>query len=427
MCACFSDLRFVSVYTWCLCCVWDIACLIISCSYMLEYVHVLIDTHYSSIISQIHAYMCELAFVFNWYECVPVKVQLHDYVAHIAFNYRMQQINPSAVLVLMCCYLRVWIMSAANYADSMTASRRKRLSTQTNSAMYRTVAMKLKDQKANRQSRVELCRQSSSTPGKTSGANNVTAEEMRSMSPTWRPCHCFRCVPIACDDQTWASLFQSAELNVATHIAWFLPQHLRYLFSATAKGTFSAYKMGLPQLTRISTMVTHDGLQYKHMYHAAWVMRLRHQPFDINEGSLFPRTLFGGIAQFLDFDDIDIVSLTHSFMRLYVKSQMDELRCMKIPDASDLFDMFCMMLDTITDINRGCQFRIQVREGIKISGQSKYSDPTLCLLAGMDCTYKYVMRQQVNTFRQNNQGRYASILNMFRTMCVVWVQSANDG
>ena len=318
-------------------------------------------------------------------------------------------------------------MSAANYADSMTTSRRKMLSTETNSAIYRTAAMKLKDQKANHQSRVKLRRQSSSTPVKTSGVNVVTAEEMRSMSPTWRSCHCFQCVPIGCGNQTWASLFQSAELNVATHITWFLSQHLRYLFSATAKGTFSSYKMGLPQLTRISTMVTHNGLQHKDMYHAAWVMRLRNQPFDINEGPVFPRTLFGGIAQFLDFDEINMVSLTHSFMRLYVKSQMNELRCMKITDASDLSDMFRMMLDTISDINQGCQFRIQVREGIKISGQSKYSDPTLCLLAGMDRTYKYVMRQQVNTFRQNNQGRYASILNMFRTMCVVWVQSANDG
>ena len=62
--ACVSELRFVSVYAWCLCGVWDIACLIISCSYMLEYVCVLIDTHYSSTISQIHAYMHEPAFVF---------------------------------------------------------------------------------------------------------------------------------------------------------------------------------------------------------------------------------------------------------------------------------------------------------------------------------------------------------------------------
>ena len=371
---------------------------------------------------------CAWSYMFNLYTSV---------VAHIVFNYRMWQIKPPAALGLMCCYLCVWIMSAANYADSMTTSRRKMLSTETNSAIYRTAAMKLKDQKANHQSRVKLRRQSSSTPVKTSGVNVVTAEEMRSMLPTWRSCHCFQCVPIGCGNQTWASLFQSAELNVATHITWFLSQHLRYLFSATAKGTFSSYKMGLPQLTRISTMVTHDGLQYKHMYHAAWVMRLRNQPFDINEGPVFPRTLFGGIAQFLDFDEINMVSLTHSFMRLYVKSQMNELRCMKITDASDLSDMFYMMLDIISDISKysllassdqRCQFHIEVREGIKTSGQSKYSDKTLCLLAGMDRVYKCIIEQQVDTFRQNNQGRYAVILwNIFWTMAAVLVQPANDG
>ena len=166
-------------------------------------------------------------------------------------------------------------------------------------------------------------------------------------------------------------------------------------------------------------------------------MRLRNQPFDVNEGPVFPRTLFGGIAQFLDFDEINIVSLTHSFMRLYVKSQMNELRCMKITDASDLSDMFYMMLDIISDISKysllassdqRCQFHIEVREGIKTSGQSKYSDKTLCLLAGMDRVYKCIIEQQVDTFRQNNQGRYAVILwNIFWTMAAVLVQPANDG
>ena len=50
---------------------------------------------------------------------------------------------------------------------------------------------------------------------------------------------------------------------------------MRYLFSATAKGTVSAYKMSLPQSTRISTMVTHDGLQYNHIYHAEHVALMR--------------------------------------------------------------------------------------------------------------------------------------------------------
>ena len=33
--------------------------------------------------------------------------------------------------------------------------------------------------------------------------------------------------------------------------------------------------MGLPQSTRISTMVTHDGLQYNHIYHAEHVALMR--------------------------------------------------------------------------------------------------------------------------------------------------------
>ena len=73
MCACFFELRFVSVYASCLCGVRGIACLIILCSYMLESLCVPIDIHYSSSITQMHAYMCVQAFVFSWYERLPVN------------------------------------------------------------------------------------------------------------------------------------------------------------------------------------------------------------------------------------------------------------------------------------------------------------------------------------------------------------------
>ena len=225
----------------------------------------------------------------------------------------------------------------------------------------------------------------------------------------WRDCYCFQCAPVRCGDLKWSVLFQSPELNAATRIAWFLPQRLRNLFISTAKGAFTGYKMGLPQLLRIYTTITRDGLHFQHMYHAAWVMRLHNQPVDINGCRLSPRTIFGGIAQFLDFDEISIVSITYTFMRCFIKSEMNQLRCLKVRDFSDMSNMFRMMKQTVSNYSRR-YLPDMTGNGVNMPVQCKYSDKILTLLARMDRVYKCDIESNSDTFRQSHEGRYRVIL-----------------
>ena len=283
--------------------------------------------------------------------------------------------------------------------------------------------MKLNDHKTQHQQQItklrprrdsEPCLRSFGTPAKNVGRSVETISEMPSVPRVVRDCHCFECAPVRHDDPKWSVLFQSPELNAATRIAWFLPQRLRNLFIITAKGSFTAYKMGLPQLIRICTAITLDGLRFHHTYHAAWVMRLHNQLVDMNNGPLPPRTIFGGIAQFLDFDEINTVSISHTFMRCYIKSEMNQLRCLKVIDLSDMSHMFRMMKTAVSRHGRR-YLPGMAGNGINMTGQCKYSDNILTLLAGMDRAYKCDIKSKSDTFRQSHEGRYRVILQKMFT------------
>ena len=263
----------------------------------------------------------------------------------------------------------------------------------------------------------EICLRKFGTPAKNIGMSADTVDEMLSVSRMWRDCHCFQCAPVRHGDPKWSVLFQSPMLNATTRIAWFLPQRLRNFFIITGKGAFTSYRMSLPQLIRICTMITTDGLCFQHMYRAAWVMRLYNHHFDINDGALFPRTMFGGIAQFLDFDEINTVSITHTFMRCYIKSEMNQLRCLKVRDFSDMSYMFWMMKKAITNYGRS-YLPVVAGNGINKPGQCKYSDKILTLLAGMDRLYKLDIESKSDTFRQSHEGRYRVILQKLFTRYV---------
>ena len=96
-------------------------------------------------------------------------------------------------------------------------------------------------------------------------------------------------------------------------------------------------------------MISVDGLRFHRMYRAAWVMRLHNQAFDISNGPLFPRTIVGGIAQFPGFDEISTLRMTHTFMRSYIKSEMNQLRCFKVQDGSDMSNMVCIMKKEVSN------------------------------------------------------------------------------
>ena len=282
--------------------------------------------------------------------------------------------------------------------------------------------MKLNDHKTQRQQITQLrsrrnsesCLGGFGTPADNVGRRDETVGVIPSASRMWRGCYCFQCTPVRHGDPKWSVLFQSPELNAATRIAWFLPQRLRNLFIITAKGSFAAYKMGLPQLIRICTAITLDGLRFHDMYYAALVMRLHGQQFDIIDGPLSPRTIFGGIAQFLDFDEISTVSITHTFMRCYVKSEMNQLRYLKVRDLSDMSNMFRMMKKAVSHYGRR-YLRDMTGNGTNMTGQFKYSDTTLTLLAGMDRVYKCDIESKSDTFRQSYEGRYRVILHKMFT------------
>ena len=290
---------------------------------------------------------------------------------------------------------------------------------------FRTAAMKLNDRKAVNELTTELrCRRKAGlrrrrfeTPGKNSGLSDATVDTMPSVSHTWRACHCFRCAPICSGDSKWAVLFQCFELNAATQIAWFLPQHIRIFFSNTCKGAFASYKIGLPQLIRTCTMISADGLRSHHMYRAAWVMRLRNKAFDISNGPTFPRTIFGGIAQFLDFDEISTFSMTHTFMRCYIKSEMNQLRCFKVQDGSDMSNMFGIMEEVVSIYGRR-YLQTVTSNCFNLPGLCKYSNNTLTLLAGMDRVYKRDLECQLDVFTQNSKRPYRFILQTMFTQYI---------
>ena len=289
----------------------------------------------------------------------------------------------------------------------------------------RTAAMKLDNRRIyHRLKSRSWCRhklESRLRIGETSARNiSMGAETMDerlkrlSVSCMWPACHCFQCAPVSHGDQKWSILFESPELNASTRIAWFLPQHLRSLFIATAKGTFASYKMGLPQLSRICTMLTLDGVHFQHMYRAAWDMRSHIQSFNTADDHLSPCTIFGTIAEFLDFNEISIVSITHTFMRCYIKSEMNQLRYLKVRDFSDMSYMFWLMENFVSDYNR-CHSLAMTYTGVDMLGQCKYSDKTLTFLAGMDRVYKFDVENKYETFRQSHEGRYGSILQKMLT------------
>ena len=290
----------------------------------------------------------------------------------------------------------------------------------------RTAAMKLNDHKAvnelttelRRRRKAGLRRRRFETPGKNSGLSDATVDTMPSVSYTWHACHCFRCAPIRSGDFKWAVLFQCSELNAATQIAWFLPQRIRVFFSNTCKGAFASYKMGLPQLIRTCTLISGDGLRSHRVYQAAWVMRLRNTAFDISNGPLFPRTIFGGIAQFLDFDEISTLSMSHTFMRCYIKSEMNQLRCFKVQDGSDMSNMFGIMEEAVSNYGRR-YLQMVTRNCLNLPGLCKYSNNTLTLLAGMDRVYKRDLENQVDAFRQNSNRPYRFILE---TMFIQYIE-----
>ena len=309
------------------------------------------------------------------------------------------------------------ILALNNTAGQALSSQRRKLPTNTKSAACRTAAMKLNDHKAHRRQttqvrprgKSEVRFRSLGIPAKQIGLSGERVGETLSESRMWRACCCFQCVPICHGDVKWFMLFQSPELNAATRIAWFLPQRLRNIFIIANKGVFASYKMGLSQFSRICTAITMDGLYHQHMYRAAWVMRLHNQPVDIYDGALFPRTIFGGIAQFLDFDEINIVSITHTFMRCYIKSDMNQLRCLKVRDFSDMSIMFCVMQRAVR-IYCHSYIPVVVGNGINITDKCKYSDTILTLLAGMDRVYKCDIECKFDTYRQSHEGRYRIIL-----------------
>ena len=245
--------------------------------------------------------------------------------------------------------------------------------------------------------------------GKNTAFSDASANVTLSESQILPTCHCFGCVPIRHIDSKWAELFQCPELNAATRVAWFLPPRLRNFFSSTAKGAFISYKMGLPPLCRICTVISVDGLHYHHMYRAAWVMRLYDQAFDFGNCSLFPRTIFGGIARFLDFAEINTVSMTYTYMRCYIKSEMNQLRCFKIQDRSDMSNMFCVLKGAVKNYNLR-YLPITTCTGLILPGLCKYSNDTLALLAGMDRIYERDFKSQFAVSRRNPEGRYRFIL-----------------
>lgn len=241
----------------------------------------------------------------------------------------------------------------------------------------------------------------------------IIADHSR-LTRTWEACYCFQCSPVHCEDLKWAVLFQRSELNIAIRILWYLPHHMRCMVSCTATGTFASYKMGLPRLTYTCTVVTRDGLQLQGNYDAAWYKRdkgLLNMSVQSNDyATLFPRTILCGIAQFLDFDEISILSLGHVFIREFTKSEMKHLRCLKIHDFCDMSDVFCVMRDAMRVYNNRI-FPIVAGNTIKLFGACRYSDETLCFLAGMDRIYKLNMEKQLDTFRQSREDRYQHVLD----------------
>jgi hypothetical protein len=114
---------------------------------------------------------------------------------------------------------------------------------------------------------------------------------------------------------------------------------------------------------------------------------LHKQDFGIDISRLFPCTIFGGIAQFLYFDEINTVSMTHTFMRCYIKSEMNQLRCFKIQDCSDMSNLFSTLNDVVS--NYGRQYmQITTGKGFNLPDLCKYSNNTLDVLAAMYRIYK---------------------------------------
>lgn len=302
-------------------------------------------------------------------------------------------------------------------AGHVSSSQRRMQATSAKPATGRTASMKVNDRKAEWEmitelqfrNKAELHRRSFGALGKNPGLRDALVDTMVSVSRKLRVCHCFRCAPIPYGDSKWAGLFQCPELNAATRIAWFLPQRLRNHFGSTAKGAFISYKMGLSQLGRICTVISIDGLRFYHMYRATRVMRLHDEAFDISNSPLFPRTIFGGIAQFLDFDEINTVSMTQAFMRCYIKSEMDQLLCFKIQDCSDMSDIFCRLKDLVNFYGRR-YLPIATGNGLNLPGLCKYSNNTLAILAARDRIYKRDLESQPAAQRENPETHYRFIL-----------------
>ena len=185
------------------------------------------------------------------------------------------------------------------------------------------------------------------------------------------------------------------------------------MLSCTSTATSVSYKMGLPQFTCVCTVVTCDGLHFQHSLGAVWDKRkkqLLHTSVGSNESTpLFPRTILCCVAQFLDFDEIHILSMVHMFLREFTKAEMRQLRCLKIGDCCDMSDTFCLMRDAMRNYNSRI-FPIVAGNVIKLFGTCRYSDDTLCFLAGMDYIYKANIKRQLDTYRQSHEDRYRHIL-----------------
>ena len=296
-------------------------------------------------------------------------------------------------------------MSGITTVGTTVALRHTARETRTSHMSYKTSAMKRNDQKAKYRPNIGMRRRHN--VGRSHSGASRSKIYSRFQPLISRVCWCFQCVPIRHDDQRWATMFQCPEINIASHIVWFLPQQQRIFFSGTSKNTFIAYKMALPRFTRICTMVTRDGLLYNDAYYYALFFEAGRRTLR----SLFPRTIFGGISKFLDFDEIDVLSLTHSFIRLYVKSQLTYLQCMKVQDVSDRTNMFRIMTGLVRAFN---QRQLSIMFGndnlIRMQTTNTVSDYELCRLAGMDRLYKRNIAAQVDTFRQDHEGRYGAIL-----------------
>ena len=351
----------------------------------------------------VHMYRCVFIIFVRCYSCSNCKLVWFAYIT---------------------MYRRKADIRASNKTAGQAAFPQRTISpTNTKSATPRTAAQKLNDYKAYHQQKThlrsqhksKLCFRSIGTTGRNICMCVTKNDEMAIVPRTRRECHCFQCATVIHEDLKWSMLFQSPQLNAATRIAWFLPQRVRNIFIIAAKGTLTSYKIGLPQLCRVCTTITIDGLCFQQVYHEAWVTRLHNQPLDVNEpvddndGPLFPRTIFGGIAQFLDFDEINTVSITHTFMRCFIKSEMSQLRCFKVRDFSDMSVKFRIIQKAVSLYNR-CYISTVSDNNITIQCWYKYLNAPLTILAGLDRVYKFDIENKHDTFRQSHEGRYRVIL-----------------